>query len=350
MSTSPSLPAETLTSILRHAITAAREVKPPRHYPLVLTLCLVSRQFRDIAQPLLYRHVHLHKQSTAVKLLSSPAFGTHRIEELDLIGYYNAREEGVTAVTGTALIEAVGRVGLRKLSLRSFIGLDATVVELAGAGDYQRYLSTASLLIYSFADLASLDIDTILTRNNPPLRWTFPFNLSHLSLHGCSAPADFMSALLSSSSNSLHSFEATGISSLNISNLPEFPSFARRITTLALGREFVFLLKSLLSSFTAVTHLIFNNCLKPSVIANLLDAVPAETPTITQLTLSFDHHSFEHKFDGRLRDAITNSKSMTLLEDCTFSEIHVKHSSIVLDLFVGDRKIRMHFEGKCWTD
>lgn len=87
--------------------------------------------------------------------------------------------------TAKDLVAKAGKTGLESLSLKWFRGLDASLLELAGAA------------------LTSLDLATDLVGEPPNRGWSFPFLLRHFALPGYPAPRDFLPTLLASSFNSL---------------------------------------------------------------------------------------------------------------------------------------------------
>ncbi|KAK4698368.1 hypothetical protein P7C70_g7910, partial [Phenoliferia sp. Uapishka_3] len=344
MSSTPSLPPELLFQIFETFATVARKLDlPTGHYQLILTLCLVSKHFRDIAQPLLHVRIHLRKQSSALKLLASQALGLHRVEELDLTGNVGARVDGLTAVTATAVVQAAGRLGLKNLKLGRFKRLSSTVVELAGAGKgIPSNCWFMSFLISELSDLESLDLQTNFNNDNPPPRWSFPFRLLRLGVHGWVYSLAFMSALLASST-SITSLEYTSTTLFNVFSLPEFPSFARQITSLVIQTESEVTPGSF-SNFSAVTHLT-TNCSIIWTIKELLEAFPVEAATITHWTLPLTFHFFESEVVRDEWETLNDLKQLGALEVITFKSIGSKYSHLVPKIRVRGREVRMEFEG-----
>ncbi|KAL8276707.1 hypothetical protein RQP46_010886 [Phenoliferia psychrophenolica] len=133
-----SLPPEIISGIL--TLVATRPVKrfhlttDPRkeYYPLLRTLCLVSRLFKAIAQARLFRHVIIDGsrfsfvrsgETQARLLLSSSALGQHPVKTLSL---YKLEIERAAIV-----IQRCGSLGLHSLSLER-MDVDARVVLSAG--------------------------------------------------------------------------------------------------------------------------------------------------------------------------------------------------------------------------
>ncbi|KAL8276704.1 hypothetical protein RQP46_010883 [Phenoliferia psychrophenolica] len=192
-----SLPPEILSDIL--TLVVARPAKrfyrmtDPRteYYPLLRTLCLVSRLFKAIAQARLFRHIIIEDSRSmsivrgrvsratllSTLLLSSPAFGQHPVKTLCLKHVYQD--------TATTIIQRCGALGLQSLSLDN-MELDARVVLSAGP---------------DLKDLEIIECDSEIQEAQPTSGWIIPFELERLSLRTECPQPSLIHALITSSPN-----------------------------------------------------------------------------------------------------------------------------------------------------
>ncbi|KAK4703478.1 hypothetical protein P7C70_g2740, partial [Phenoliferia sp. Uapishka_3] len=386
MTQSLSLPPELVWKILKFAVIiprtrSARERDheyTTRRYATLLSLCLTSHDLREMAQPLLFSWIRLRTKSAALKLLASAALRRYRVEALLLSGRSCSRrmfsEDDMTGAIAVAVVEAFGKLGLKELELASFRDLNASVLELAGP------------------DLESLDICTSFTctPDNHPKRWTFPFKLRHLGFHGCGEfslqlqptlplfsrtgairagefTPSFMPALLTTSATktSLNIHETFDV---DIFLLPEFPSFARHVTTFAVAADVLpWTNHDHFLHFSAVNHLVVNFPVTmeyslrntqngrrdpngSSTVKECVELFPSDSPTITHLTVSLPRIYLEPFFESQEeRDAwseITTLPALGALEQITWSKMGAARPEAFPELMVNGRKVRMEWEGE----
>ncbi|KAK4704693.1 hypothetical protein P7C70_g1506, partial [Phenoliferia sp. Uapishka_3] len=282
-----SLPDEVLIKIFRYAIPLRTIIANSglafRFYhsdTTTASLCLVSKLFRELSQPLLYRAIIIYSDSSAELLLKSEGFERCRTVDLEVVGGTPSfAGGGVQHNTARNLVQSSQCWGLKVLRLRNIWRFDLRALQF-----------TASCL-------ENLTLELIWPAE-PLGEWTFPAELAHFNLGGTLFDHTFLSPIITSSMSSIRSLSLGSAhwstTESNIFSLPDFSSFAANVAFLNLtfrqgdtdsssvGRKF--------THFNSITHLSLENT-DFDTISILMKSLPSETPTITNLRLALSRNS-----------------------------------------------------------
>ncbi|KAK4705402.1 hypothetical protein P7C70_g792, partial [Phenoliferia sp. Uapishka_3] len=334
MSPIPSLPVELIQQIVNHCcgpIYHPGRYEPPDEssFPTLLSLCLVCRLLRELAQPLLYRHVKIYQSADrGPNLAASDAFLRLGVEFLDL--------EETSDTDPETILELVMGAGrrLRRLEL-SYFDVDARIFEHAGI------------------HLTHLEIIACrVTQQGTSTGWSLPFRLEHLGLleleerdHRMSK--SFLSALIAPPS--LTSLDITfetmyegrdkrGSTLDLLFSLPTFPAFAAQITSLTLlelpGGS---IYQNGLALFTSLSHLTVHQNTRMDTLFALVDSLSFKPPTLKHLTVGFTNE--EPNWHGFI-----HLKALAKLTLITWSELEKEDvSQELLDVLRAGREITMEW-------
>ncbi|KAK4695112.1 hypothetical protein P7C70_g8618, partial [Phenoliferia sp. Uapishka_3] len=340
----PIFPPEILLRIFNHTASISQG-EPIPNSPTLRSLSLVSHQFRQLAQPLLFLNIRVSSETQALRILASSL--KHPAWELIFFGGVafgrtrpgtGGEPDPIQTETAEALISMAGKLGLKKLRFSKLDQMDARALENAGS------------------ELKYLEIESSLSDGKPGDDWTFPFQLTHLGIRDKdTTPPGFLSSLLDASP-SLTSLESKsypvnlrGLQTPNIFSLPAFPSCAGKITCFRDERYNDRLSPETLSHFTSLTHLSFGTSLDSlEELLQHLNFYPSHTPTITHLSIPLPEYEFFNDEDQELWKKILKLKVLESLEEINWPEMGGP-SEAIPKCVVGKRVVRQTFgPNACW--
>ncbi|KAK4705404.1 hypothetical protein P7C70_g793, partial [Phenoliferia sp. Uapishka_3] len=334
MSSIPVLPTELTQQIVNHCCGPAyhpRLWEPPNEssYPTLLSLCLVGRLFREVTQPLLFRHIRIHDEHRGPNLVASDALLRLGVEFLDLEEMTDTDPETIAG-----LIKGAGE-RLRRLEL-SYFDVDARIFEHAGT-----HLTRLNII----ACRVKQEGDNIV--------WNLPFRLEHLGLveleeREYRMSRSFLSALIAPPSltslditfNTTYDGAAKRGSTLDILfSLPTFPAFAAQITSLTLVElPESSIYQNGLALFASLSHLTVHENTPMDTLFDLVDSLSSQPPTLKHLTVGCTYGEQEwHEF--------MHSKALENLTLITWSERAGIFSQELLGVLRAGREITMEWMG-----